>query len=99
MKECEKNYLCCVDPGESRAVNARCGCFCFFLAGRRSPLTRDAILSEPEVSLVGKFRFFRVEPSVIESMVLETSSTDDFTIDACVLDPFWIAEMFVECAT
>ena len=99
MKECEKNYLCCVDPGESRAVNARCGCFCFFLAGRRSSLTRDAILCEPEVSLVGKFRFFRVEPSVIESMVLETSSTDDFTIDACVLDPFWIAEMFVECAT
>ena len=60
-----KNYLCCVDPGESRAVNAGCGCFCFFLAGRRSPLTRDAILCEPEVSLVGKFRFFRVEPSVI----------------------------------
>ena len=26
-------------------------------------------------------------------------STDDFTIDACVLDPFWIAEMFLECAT
>ena len=87
------NYLCCVDPGESR------GFFCFFLAGRRSPLTRDVILCEHEVSLVGKFRFFRVEPSVIESMVLETSSTDDFTIDACVLDPFWIAEMFVECAT
>ena len=60
-----KNYLCCVDPGESRAVNAGCGCFCFFLAGRRSSLTRDAILCEPEVSLVGKFRFFRVEPSVI----------------------------------
>ena len=70
-----KNYLYCVDPGESR------GFFCFFLAGRRSSLTRDAILCEPEVSLVGKFRFFRVEPSVIESMVLETSSTDDFTID------------------
>ena len=65
----------------------------------RSPLNRDAILSEPDVSLVGKFRFFRVEPSVIESIVLETSSTDDFTIDVCVLDPFWIAEMFVECAT
>ena len=42
----------------------------YLLAGRRSPLTRDAILCEPEVSLVGKFRFFRVEPSVIESMVL-----------------------------
>ena len=88
-----KNYLYCVDPGESR------GCFCFFLAGRRSPLTRDAILCEPEVSLVGRFRFFRVEPLVIESMVLETSSTGDVTIDGCVLDPFWIAEMFVECAT
>ena len=49
MKECEKNYLCCVDPGESTAVNGRCGCFCFLLTGRRSPLTRDAILSEPEV--------------------------------------------------
>ncbi len=87
-----ENYLYCVDPGESG------GFFCFFLAGRRSPLTRDAILSEPEVSLVGKFRFFRVEPSVIESMVLETSSTDDFTIDACVLDPFRLAEMFFESA-
>ena len=73
-----ENYLYCVDPGESG------GFFCFFLAGRRSPLTRDAILSEPEVSLVGKFCFFRVKPSVIESMVLETSSTDDFTIDVCV---------------
>ena len=70
-----ENYLCCVDPGESG------GFFCFFLAGRRSPLTRAPILCEPEVSLVGKFRFFRVEPSVIESMVLETSSADDFTID------------------
>ena len=49
-----KNYLYCVDPGESR------GCFCFFLAGRRSPLTRDAILCEPEVSLVGKFRFIYI---------------------------------------
>ena len=88
-----KNYLYCVGPGESG------GFFCFVLAGRRSPLTRAPILREPELSLVGKFRFFRVEPSVIESMVLETSSTDDFTIDACVLDPFWIAEMFVECAT
>ena len=74
-------------------------CFCFLLTGRRSPLTRDAILSEPEVSLVGKFRFFRVGLAVIESTVLETSSTDDFTIDACVLDPFRLAEMFVECAT
>ena len=82
-----------IGPGESRS------CFCFLLAGRRNPITRDAILSESEVSLVGKFRFFRVEPSVIEPTVLETSSTDDFTIDACVLDPFWIAEMFVECAT
>jgi hypothetical protein len=78
------NYLYCVDPGESG------GFFCFFLAGRRSPLTRAPILCEPEVSLVGKFRFFKVEPSVIESMVLETSSTDDFTIDGCVLDPIWI---------
>ena len=59
-----KNYLCCVDPGEPR------GFFCFFFAGRRSPLTRDAILCEPEVSLVGKFRFFRVEPSVIESIYI-----------------------------
>ena len=84
-------FICCVDPVESG------GFFCFFLAGRRNPLIRDPILGEPEVSLVGKFRFFRVEPSVIESMVLETSSTDDFAIDGCVLDPFWIAEMFVEC--
>ena len=61
---------------------------------RRSTLTRDAILSEPEVSSVDKFRFFKLGPSVIESTVLETSSTDDFTIDACVLDPFRIAEMF-----
>ena len=74
-------------------------CFCFLLACRRNPLTRAPILCEPELSLVGKFRFFRVEPSVIESMVLETSSTDDFTIDVCVMGPFWIAEMFVECAT
>ena len=88
-----ENYLCCVDPGESG------GFFCFFFAGRRSPLTRDPILCEPEVSLVSKFRFFRLEPSVIESTVLETSSTDDFTIDVCVMGPFWIAEMFVECAT
>ena len=94
-----KNYLCCVDPGESRAGTGGRGCFCFFLTGRRRSLTRAAIFCEPEVSLVGKFRFFRVEPLVIESMVLETSSTDDFAIDACVLDPFWIAEMFVECAT
>ena len=69
------------------------------LVGRRSTLTRDAILSEPEVSFVGKFRFFRLEPSVIDSTVLETSSTDEFTIDAGVLDPFIIAEMFLECAT
>ena len=48
-------------------------CFCFLLIGRRSTLTRDAIL--PEVPLVGKFRFFRLEPSVIDSTVLETSST------------------------
>ena len=74
-------------------------CFCFLLIGRRRILTRDPILSEPEVPLVGKFRLFRLEPSVIDSTVLETSSTDDVTIDACVLDPFWIAEMFVECAT
>ena len=74
-------------------------CFCFLLIGRRSTLTRDAILSEPEVSLVGKFRFFRLEPSVMDSTVLETSSTDEFTIDAGVLDPFIIAEMFLECAT
>ena len=73
--------------------------FVSLLIGRRSCLTRDAILSEPEVSLVGKFRFFRLEPSVIDSTVLETSSTDEFTIDACVLDPFIIAEMFLECAT
>ena len=88
-----KNYLYCVDPGESG------GFFCFFVACRRNPITRDAILCESEVSLVSKFRFFRLEPSVVESTVLETSSTDDFTIDACVLDPFWIAEMFVEYAT
>ena len=69
------------------------------MTGRRRSLTRAAIFREPEVSLVGKFRFFRVEPLVIESMVLEISSTDDFAIHACVLDPFWIAEMFVECAT
>ena len=69
------------------------------MAGRRNPITRDAILCESEVSLVSKFRFFRLEPSVVESTVLETSSTDDVTIDACVLDPFWIAEMFLECAT
>ena len=50
------------------------------LAVRRNPITRDAILSESEVSLVGKFRFFKVEPSVIEPTVLETSSTDDVTI-------------------
>ena len=89
-----ENYLCCVDPGESG------GFFCFFLAGRRNPLIRDPILGEPEVSLVGKLRFFRVGPSVIESMVLETSSTDDFAIDGCVLDPFWIAEMiyiYINC--
>ena len=72
--------------------------FWFSLVVRRSTLTRDAILSEPEVSSVGKFRFFRLGPSVIESTVLETSSTDDFTIDACVLDPFRLAEMFFECA-
>ena len=88
-----ENYLYCVDPGESG------GFLYFFLAGRRSPLTRAPILREPELSLVGKFRFFRVEPSVIEPTVLETSSTDDFTIGACVLDPFWISEMFLECAT
>ena len=82
-----------IGPGESRS------CFCFLLAGRRNPITRDAILCESEVSLVSKFRFFRLEPSVIESTVLETLSTDDFTIDACVLDPFRIAEMFFECAT
>ena len=74
-------------------------CFCFLLIGRRRILTRDPILSEPEVPLVGKFRFFRLEPSVIDSTVLETSSTNDVTIDACILDPFWIAEMFLECAT
>ena len=73
--------------------------FWFSLVARRSTLTRDAILSEPEVSSVGKFRFLRLGPSVIGSTVLETSSTDDVTIDACILDPFWIAEMFVECAT
>ena len=72
IKECGRIIYICVDPGESR------GCFCFFLAGRRSPLTRDPILCEPEVSLVRKFRFFRVEPLVIESMVLETSSTGDY---------------------
>ena len=82
-----------IGPGESRS------CFYFLLAGRRNPITRDAILCESEVSLVSKFRFFRLEPSVVESTVLETSSTDDFTIGACVLDPFWIAEMFLECAT
>ena len=54
MKECEKNYLCCVDPGESRAVTAGRGCFCFFLTGRRRSLTRAAIFWESEVSLVGK---------------------------------------------
>ena len=67
----EELFIFCVGPGESG------GFFSFFLAGRRSPLTRAPILCEPELSLVGKFRFFRVEPSVIESMVLETSSTDD----------------------
>ena len=81
------------------AVSGGRDLFWFSLVVRRSTLTRDAILSEPEVSSVGKFRFFRLGPSVIESTVLETSSTDDFTIDACVLDPFWIAEMFLECAT
>ena len=54
--------------------------FWFSLVVRRSTLTRDAILSEPEVSSVGKFRFFRLGPSVIEPTVLETSSTDDVTI-------------------
>ena len=88
----EELFIYCVDPGESG------GFLCFFLAGRRNPLTRAPILCEPELSLVGKFRFFRVEPSVIESIVLETSSTDDFTIDACVLDPFRLAEMFFESA-
>jgi len=62
--------------------------FVFFLTGRRRSLTRAAIFCEPEVSLAGKFRFFREEPSVIESMILETSSTDDVAIDACVFDPF-----------
>ena len=83
-----------IGPGESRS------CFCFLLAGRRNPITRDAILCESEVSLVSKFRFFRLEPSVVGiNGTGETSSTDDVTIDACVLDPFWIAEMFLECAT
>ena len=49
-----KNYLYCVGPGESG------GFFSFFLAGRRSPLTRAPILCEPEVSLVGKFRFLYI---------------------------------------
>ena len=32
-------FMFCVDPEESTAVNGRCGCFCFFLTGRRSPVT------------------------------------------------------------
>ena len=75
MKECgEELFMLCVDPGESRAVNARCGCFCFFLAGRRSPLARDAILSEPEVSLVRKFRFFRVNIYIYFFNILKPNS-------------------------
>ena len=71
--------------GEARAVSGGRDWFWFSLVVRRSTLTRDAILSEPEVSSVGKFRFFRLGPSVIESTVLETSSTDDFTIDITIL--------------
>ena len=48
----------CLDPGEARAVPGGRDCFCFLLIGRRRILTRDPILCEPEVSLVGKFRFF-----------------------------------------
>ena len=76
-------------------------CFCFLLIGRRRILTRDPILSEPEVPLVGKFRFFRLEPSVIDSTVLETSSTNDVTIDAyiillCALIKIYICESQTE---
>ena len=45
---------------------------------RRLSLTRSAIsyiapFCELEVALIGNFRFCRVEPSVVESIVLETS--------------------------
>ena len=47
-----ENYLCCVDPEESG------GFFCFFLAGRRSPLTRDAILGEHALNIYHNHTLF-----------------------------------------
>ena len=59
------------------------------VTGRRLCLTCIAIsyvtpLSERELSFAVDFRFFRVEPSVVESKVLETSSTADLVSDVCV---------------